>query len=396
MADTRHALRGNDDPRGPAGESGMTMIVTLSHLAEITGGELRGDSTASAIAITGAATLETASTGHITLVDTADKALRLPQCAASAVLVPANLTLTPLNIPVIAVADVHAAFAKIVQHFRPRRAPPSRGISPAAHISPTARIAPDVTVHPLALIGDDVELEAGVIVHSGAKIMAGCRIGAGTVIFSNAVLYEETLVGPRCIIHAGAILGAYGFGYKLVNGRHCLSAQLGYVILESDVEVGANTTIDRGTYGPTIIGEGTKIDNLVMIAHNCRLGKHNMICSQVGIAGSTTTGDYVVMAGQVGVRDHVHIGTGAKLGAMAGVANDVPEHTHMLGAPAIPEREQKLQFAALSKLPEMRKELKQLRLVVASLQQAAAGTDHNPNSPASLPLNTNPTEQRAA
>ncbi len=135
----------------------------------------------------------------------------------------------------------------------------------------------------------------------------------------------------------------------------------------SDVEIGACSTVDRGTYGPTVIGDGTKIDNLVMIAHNCRIGRHNMICSQVGIAGSTTTGDFVVMAGQVGVRDHVRIGEGAVLGAKAGVSNDIPAGAHVFGAPAIREREQKLQFAAISKLPEMRKQLRALQRIVDSL-----------------------------
>ena len=146
-----------------------------------------------------------------------------------------------------------------------------------------------------------------------------------------------------------------------------LSAQLGNVVLGADVEIGAGTTIDRGTYGPTIIGEGTKIDDLVMVAHNCRIGRHNMLCSQVGIAGSTTTGDYVVMAGQVGVRDHVHIGTGAVLGAKAGVTNDVPAGHRMIGIPATPEREQKIKQAALSKLPELRRQVKKLQNAVDKL-----------------------------
>src|SRR4029077_2024770 len=135
------------------------------------------------------------------------------------------------------------------------------------------------------------------------------------------------------------------------------------------VEVGAGTTIDRGTYGATLIGDGTKIDNLVMIAHNCRIGRHNLICSQVGVAGSTTTGDFVVMAGQVGVRDHVHIGAGAVLGAKAGVSGDVNEGGRVLAPPAVPEREQKLLFATISKLPEMRKQLKDLQRQVEELQQ---------------------------
>ena len=186
-------------------------------------------------------------------------------------------------------------------------------------------------------------------------------------IFPNAVLYENTEVGPRCVIHANAVLGAYGFGYGFADGRHVLSAQLGNVVLGADVEIGAGATIDRGTYGPTTIGEGTKIDDLVMVAHNCRIGRHNMLCSQVGIAGSTTTGDYVVMAGQVGVRDHVHIGDRAVLGAMAGVTNDVPDGSRMIGIPATPEREQKIKQAALSKLPEMRRQLKQLQRIVETL-----------------------------
>ena len=214
----------------------------------------------------------------------------------------------------------------------------------------------------------------GSTIHSGVHIMAGSRIGANVTIFPNAVLYENTIVGPRCLIHANAVLGAYGFGYGFANGRHVLSAQLGNVVLGADVEIGAGSTIDRGTYGPTSIGEGTKIDDSVMVAHNCRIGRHNMLCSQVGVAGSTTTGDYVVMAGQVGVRDHVHIGDRAVLGAMAGVTNDVPADARMIGIPATPERDQKIKQAAFSKLPEMRRQLKQLqRAVDELLKESAAG-----------------------
>ena len=260
-----------------------------------------------------------------------------------------------IRLPMIQVEDVHQAFAEIVSRFRPPRARKRVGISPEAVVSPTATIAADVDIHPLATIGDDVQIGRGTIIHSGAGIMAGTRIGEGVTIFPNAVLYEDTVVGPRCVIHACAVLGAYGFGYSSSDGRHRLSAQLGNVILEADVEIGAGTTIDRGTYGPTLIGEGTKIDNQVMIAHNCRIGRHNVLCAQVGIAGSTTTGDYVVMAGQVGVRDHVHIGDRAVLMARAGVINDVPDGAHMVGIPATPEREQMIKQAALAKLPEMRR-----------------------------------------
>ena len=181
------------------------------------------------------------------------------------------------------------------------------------------------------------------------------------------MLYENTVVGDRTIIHSAAVLGAYGFGYELIDGRHRLTAQLGNVVVGADVEIGAGTTIDRGTYGPTLIGEGTKIDDQVMIAHNCRLGRHNMLCSQVGVAGSASTGDYVVLAGQVGVRDHVHIGSKTVVGAKGGIVNDVPENSRYIGIPATPEREQKLRLAAVSKLPEMRHQVKALQQTVDKL-----------------------------
>ena len=225
-------------------------------------------------------------------------------------------------------------------------------------------MGPDVEVHPFARIGEDVTIGARVTIHSGVCLMDGCQIGEDAVVFPNAVLYEDTVIGARTIIHAGAVIGAYGFGYQVVAGHHRLTAQLGNVILGADVEVGAGTTIDRGTYGPTTIGDGTKIDDQVMVAHNCHIGKHNMLCSQVGIAGSTSTGDYVVLAGQVGVRVRIHIGSRSVIGAKGGVVNDVPDDSRLLGAPAQPERDTKLQLAALTKLPEMRQQLKKLQRTV--------------------------------
>ncbi len=348
------------------------MATSLSALAELVGGRIVGDGS---LLIEDAATLRDAGPGEITLVDTKEKAQRLANSPARAVVAP--LDFAPEGRSAIQVADVHRAFTAIVCHFRPPRATTRRGISPAAHVSSTARIAADVEIGPGATIGDEVEIGAGSTIHAGANILAGCKLADQVTVFPGAVLYENTIVGPRCVIHAAAILGSYGFGYKVVNGRHVLSAQLGHVELEADVEVGAASTIDRGTYGPTVIGEGTKIDNLVQVAHNCRIGRHNLICSQVGVAGSTTTGDYVVMAGQVGVRDHVHIGARAVLGAKAGVANDVPEGVHMLGSPAIPEREQKVQFAILSKLPELRKQIKELQRTVDALSKADGASDRS-------------------
>lgn len=345
------------------------MPTTLAELATLVGGRLCGaDSIAAdAVVIRGAAILDVAQEGEITLADHADRAPHWQKSVAAAAIVPDDFP--TVGKPTIIVDDVHAAFTKVVNHFRPRRTQRRAGICAAAWISDSARLGEDVEVHPGASIGDDVVIGDGVTIHSGARIMAGCVIGRSTTIFPNVVLYEDTQVGERAILHAGAVIGAYGFGYKQVDGSHRISAQLGYVILGNDVEIGACATVDRGTYGATTIGDGTKIDNLVQVAHNCRLGKHNLICGQVGIAGSTTTGDYVVMAGQVGVRDHVHIGQGAVLCSMAGISNNVPDGEIMLGQPATSLRRQKLQMAAIAKLPEMRREFRHLQQQLIALQK---------------------------
>ena len=348
------------------------MQATLAELGALVDGTVVGDDS---LVIRDAVVLLDAGAGHITLIDKDEKNRKLADLQATAVLVGRDFL--PEAIPAIQVDDVHQAFAQIVVHFHPQRQPQRIGVSPSASVSPSAELGDDVDVHAFATVGDDVVIGAGSTIHSGVHIMPGCQIGERVTIFPGAVLYEDTVVGSRSIIHGGAVLGAYGFGYGFADGRHVLSAQLGNVVLGADVEIGAGTTVDRGTYGPTVIGEGTKIDDRVMVAHNCRIGRHNMLCSQVGIAGSTTTGDYVVMAGQVGVRDHVHIGDQAILGAMAGIINDVPAGSRMIGIPATPEREQKIKQAALSKLPEMRRQLKKLQGTVNRLVERHEAEDES-------------------
>lgn len=341
--------------------------ITLGKLTELVGGELHGDAS---LNICGAAVLREVSAGEITLVDQSQRVKELAATEAAAVVLPIDVE---CDWPaMIRVADVHAAFAKIVDHFRPQQTRAAIGISPHAIVSPTAHLGANVNVHAGATIGEECQIGDGTTILPGAQILAGTQIGRDAVIGPAAVLYENTIVGDRVIIHAGAVIGAYGFGYHQENGRHVLAPQLGYVRLGDNVEVGAGTTIDRGTYGATSIGEGTKIDNLVQIAHNCRIGRHNLICSQAGVAGSTTTGDYVVMGGQAGIRDHVHIGNQAMLSAMAGITNDVPDGVVMMGIPATPVREQKIKQAAFAKLPEMRKEFKAMRRAIAELEKAAA------------------------
>ncbi len=349
------------------------MSVTLGELARLVEGRVVGDGS---IEVLGAATLLDAGPGDITLVDRDEKAEKLAATHARAAIVPAGFPTDRLTMPAIAVADVHQAFTRVVQHFRPGRRGGRHGIDRQATVSPSARIAEDVDIHAGATVGDDVVISRGATLHSGSHVMAGCRIGEGVTLYPNVVLYDETVIGARTVIHAGCVIGSHGFGYRQVDGQHRPCAQLGNVEIGEDVEIGALTTIDRGTYGPTKVGDGTKIDNQVMIAHNCRIGRHNMICSQVGIAGSSTTGEYVVIAGQAGVRDHVHIGSGAILGAMSGITNDVPPQAHMLGTPASPEREQKARFAAIAKLPELRKR-------VAALERLLNRTRHHDDPPQS-------------
>jgi UDP-3-O-[3-hydroxymyristoyl] glucosamine N-acyltransferase len=333
------------------------MKMSLAELARLVGGELQGDG---GIVIEDAVTMRDAGPGHITIVDSSLYAKRFLGREVSAAVTLAGLL--PPESPAILVDDCHAAFARLVMLFRPLPSSTTQqGVSPSAHVHSTARLGEGVTVYPHAHIDADVEIGSHTIIHSGVSILAGARIGANCVLYPNTVLYEGTRVGNRVTIHANATIGAYGFGYHTVGGRHQLSAQLGYVELQDDVEIGAGSTIDRGTYDPTVIGEGTKIDNQVMVAHNCRIGKHNLLCSQVGIAGSCTTGDYVVMAGQVGIRDHVHIGTGARIGAKAGVHGEIPAGEKYLGVPATPEKEQRTILMSLAKLPQLRKQVRVLQ-----------------------------------
>jgi UDP-3-O-[3-hydroxymyristoyl] glucosamine N-acyltransferase len=336
------------------------MSLTLSEIARLDEGKLSGDGS---LPICGAGTLAVATEGQITLADNPQHAAHLARCPASAVVVPESFQ--PEGRPTITVANVHVAFSLIVSHFYPPRTTRRPGISPAAFVDPSARLGAGVEVHPHASIGADVVVGENCVIHSGVRILDGCRLGAGSTLFPNVVLYENTVVGERAIIHAGAVLGAHGFGYSLVQGQHKLCAQLGFVQVGDDVEIGAATTIDRGTYGPTVVGDGTKLDNLVQIGHNCRLGKHNLVCSQVGLAGSCTTGDYVVMAGQVGIADHLHMADRSVLGAKSGVMFDTEPGKRYIGLPAVEEREAFRNAALVRQLPTFKKQIHELQRAAA-------------------------------
>jgi UDP-3-O-[3-hydroxymyristoyl] glucosamine N-acyltransferase len=335
------------------------MSASVRQLAELVHGTIHGDGDT---LIHDAKTLEEAQPGDITFVEN-DKHLKgLTTCRGSAAVVPAAVS--SASAVLIQVADPLSAFITIVRHLRGQSdsasLPPS-GIDPRSAIHPTARIGPEASVFPFACVGEGSIVGARCRIYPGVVVGKFCRLGDDVTLYPHAVLYERTVLGHRVTIHANAVIGADGFGYRLHDGRHDKVPQLGHVEIGDDVEIGACTTIDRGTFHATQIGAGTKIDNLVQIGHNCKIGRHNLLVSQMGIAGSSTTGDYVVVAGQVGITDHVHLGDRVIVGAKAGVTKDVPPGLRMLGAPATPERDQKRILMTLERLPEIRRDIRKIK-----------------------------------
>lgn len=332
------------------------MTVTVRQLGEWVRGEVLGDAD---LPIANARTLAEAQPGDITFVE-GDKNLGAWHTSkASAAVVPVSV---PVNgRPIIRVTDPLMAFARIVQHLRGRPSANTHTVDPTAFVHTTAKLGFGVTVGPFAVVGEGSEIGANTLLHAGAVVGRGCRLGEEVVLHPRAVLYDDTVIGDRVVIHANAVIGADGFGYRFQDGRHVKVPQLGWVEIDADVEIGAGTTIDRGTFGPTRIGSGTKIDNLVMIAHNCQIGRNNIIAAQVGIAGSTSSGDYVVIAGQAGVADHVHIADRAVVAAQSGVTKSVPADTRVIGFPARPEGDARRMYAVMDHLPELRKDVRRLK-----------------------------------
>ncbi len=332
------------------------MTVTVGTLAEWVKGEVLGDA---GLPITNARTLADAQPGDITFVEHDKHLSAWHHSRASAAIVPGHV---PVNgRPIIRVGDPLMAFANVVQRLRGRLVDAPASISPASHVHPTARLAPGVTVGPFVAIAEGAEIGTNTVLHAGVVVGRFCKVGENVVLHPHVTVSDDCVLGNRVIIHANAVIGADGFGYRNQQGRHVKVPQLGWVEIEDDVEVGACSTIDRGTFGPTRIGAGTKIDNLVMVGHNCKIGKHNVLCSQVGIAGSCTTGDYVVMAGQVGIADHVQIGDRVTILAKTGVSGNVPAGSQIMGYPSRSHKDFVRQDFCIHKLPELRKQVGDIR-----------------------------------
>jgi UDP-3-O-[3-hydroxymyristoyl] glucosamine N-acyltransferase len=261
------------------------------------------------------------------------------------------------------VDDPRRALASILETLHPPRKP-SAGVHPTAIVGTGAAIAPSAEVGPYAVIGAESVVGARAIIGAHAVLGRGCSIGEDAVIHAQATLYDGVEIGARSVVHSGARLGADGFGYVWDGAGHRKVPQVGGCRLGADVEVGANSTIDRGSIGDTVVEDGTKIDNLVQIGHNCRIGRHVIIVSQVGISGSTRVGDGAVLGGQAGVQGHIEIGAGARVGGQAGVTGSVAAGETVSGYPARPHREALRVQAALMKLPEMARRLKELEKTV--------------------------------
>ncbi len=345
-------------------------MMRLHQLAQLVGGNL---TSAEDPVINGAASINRATDTQITFACSNKHHEQFLASDAAAAIIPKSIEIS--DKPCIRVEDVEAAFVKIAGHFKPPIERPNNGVSPQAIVSPIATIAEDACIHPGAVIMDGVQIGSGSVIFPNTTVMENVCIGANVTVYPNVTIYENTIIGDRVIVHAGAVLGAFGFGYKSGRGKHLLSAQLGNVVLGDDVEIGANTTVDRGTYDSTTIGKGSKLDNLVMIGHNCSIGAHNLLCSQVGIAGSSETGDYVVMGGQVGMADHLRVGDNVQIGPQSGLMHNVDDGQVVFGAPAKPMREEMVLLASRVKLPEMRKTLRRLEKEVAKLTEEADKSD---------------------
>jgi UDP-3-O-[3-hydroxymyristoyl] glucosamine N-acyltransferase len=318
--------------------------VTLGELVDFVGGRYGGDR---AHSVSGVAALADASSKQLTFLSNRKYAGQLTETKAGAILVPKNLEGDDDRW--IRVDDPYFALAKILTRWFSAR-PLPEGVSSKASIAGSAKIGENVAVGPFTTIGDNVVIGNNVTIFQGVSIEAGSHIGDDCIIYPNVVIYDGTWIGRRCIVHAGVIIGSDGYGFALNQGKHHKIPQIGIVRVEDDVEIGAGTTIDRAALGETVIGEGTKIDNLVQIGHNVKIGKHCLLVSQVGIAGSTELGDYVAVAGQSGFSGHLKIGHRVQVAAKSAVLEDVPDDTKVMGSPAMPFKEFARRQAAVKRL----------------------------------------------
>ncbi len=341
--------------------------MKLSGIAALVGGTVSGDPET---LIAGAAGLEDAGPGQITYLLKASSLEKAVRSGASAVIVQKpEPRLEEAGKAQVVHPDPQFAFVRLLEHFyRPER--PFKGISPHAFVSGSAKTGEDVVIYPAAYVSDRARVGRGSVLYPGVYVGEDSVIGEDCVIYPGVTVRERVRIGNRVIIHAGTVIGADGFGYIFREGRHVKIPQVGGVIIEDDVEIGACTTIDRATTGDTVIGRGTKIDNLVQVAHNVKIGQGCLLVSQVGIAGSSTIGNYVVIAGQAAVADHATLDDGVIIGARGAVMPNVElKKGAYAGTPVIPHRQWLRSVSLFEKLPELAKTIAEMEKKIAALER---------------------------
>jgi UDP-3-O-[3-hydroxymyristoyl] glucosamine N-acyltransferase len=342
---------------------------TVGELAVRVGGEVHGDGAAE---VTRVAPLEDAGPDAISFFSNKKYRPAFEATRAAAVLVAPDEEV-PAGRTVVRAPNPYLAFAKLSTLFHPPRAA-AAGVSPQAFVHPTATVDPSAEIMPLASVGPGATVGARTTLHPGAHVGEGSRVGEDCILYPSVVVRDGCVVGDRVILQPGCVIGSDGFGFAFdpqgegAGPRHYKVPQVGNVVVEDDVEIGACTTVDRAALGSTVIGRGTKIDNLVQIAHNVRVGPLSIIVSQVGISGSTKLGTGVVLGGQVGITGHLSIGDGAQIAAQSGVMNDVDPGAIVLGSPARPRAEAMRIYASMGRLPELVKRVRDLEEKLAKLE----------------------------
>ncbi|MBR4107662.1 MAG: UDP-3-O-(3-hydroxymyristoyl)glucosamine N-acyltransferase [Akkermansia sp.] len=346
------------------------MNLSLSDIARLTGGKLIKETPE--ISISGVNTLADACSGDASFLGNEKYFNDFLGTKAGVVLVPPALPEYPEGVAFVEVENPSLAFNALVEHFMKAATDFTPGIHPTAVVDPSAKLNPDkVRIAAGAVIEADVEIGDGSDIGPGCVINKAVTIGRDCKFYARVVVRERCIIGNNVVIQPGAVIGADGFGFLLnkETGRYDTVDQVGIVVIEDHVDIGANTTIDRARFGRTIIGEGTKIDNQIQIGHNCVVGKHTVMCAQSGVAGSTKIGDYVTVAAQVGITGHIKIGDKAVMAARSGVIADLEGGKVYWGAPAVPFGEARKQFAAIRRLPEAFKELNALKKKAEEIQE---------------------------
>lgn len=337
--------------------------MTLAELAAALDCRLDGDG---GLEITGVSDLAHAGPSDVTFYGHARYRPLLDSTRAGAVIL--GLDEPAVARPTLRARSPYFAFARALALFQPPAAAPP-GVSPLASIAPDAVLAPDVAVGPFTVVGAGARIGARTVIHSHVAIGAGAVVGDDCLLHSHAAVRERVVLGNRVILQNGAVIGSDGFGFTPApDGRHWKVPQVGTVVLEDDVEIGANTTVDRATVGETRIGAGTKVDNLVQVAHNVRIGRDSLLAAQVGLSGSAELEERVTLGGQVGVAGHITVGRGAVAAGQSGVTNSVEPGRFVTGYPAIDNRTWRKASVVFARLPELRERLRALEQRLAELE----------------------------